>query len=537
MKFISRERSIKTRKEPVSIEEVNSGLQENIVCACCGAKLVANKGQKKAWHFSHYFDEACVLAYETQLHLTAKEFFARTGKIPVPLEAGWIHPDCCTELKISDVQIEVYMDGRRPDLIVEVGSELYWVEIANKHKCDSKKVWDCRSHDRNVIEIDVSDCGHLDQFNSLDHCLVRVQSLNICNDYLDEIASNTASKHETVRKQFEALTRSQKQLVEKESKQEKAEKTLEERIEAQQKKHEERLEKMKLRESAQDEILAELERAIDVHKECLSELETRKANLEKELNERSQLKLTELEERNKVTLQQLKAEFEALWQQELNSRREQFEQELSEEFQRRFQSEIDIMNIRKFEHKQLANQLKLLAQDKAVLKDEIDALVINQTLIKEQQERDINAQLRLLIDQKNTLSEQVMGLSIKIKEKLFESDLADTYINNFEEVKEFYLARTDYGNALSQRMQEFKNIDAQCQNLQSEYDQKIERLDVIVKLTNDLTGAIKSSFNLLQRKELIQELPEVLVERISKNSLLLPRNAQEEIDDFERMKV
>ncbi|MGY3569341.1 competence protein CoiA family protein [Vibrio paucivorans] len=58
-------------KEPVSIEDVSSGLQDNVVCACCGAKLVANKGKKRAWYFSHYFDEACALAYETQLHLTA----------------------------------------------------------------------------------------------------------------------------------------------------------------------------------------------------------------------------------------------------------------------------------------------------------------------------------------------------------------------------------------------------------------------------------------------------------------------------------
>ncbi|MDE1311372.1 competence protein CoiA family protein [Vibrio aestuarianus] len=152
----------KNTKASVSIESVESGLQDNIVCACCGAKLIANKGKKRAWYFSHYFDEVCILAYETQLHLTAKEYFAKVGKIPLPLDIGWVTPDACSELNISGVQVEVYMDGRRPDLVVEVGSEQYWVEIANKHKCEADKIWDCRTNGKNVIEIDVSDCGQLD---------------------------------------------------------------------------------------------------------------------------------------------------------------------------------------------------------------------------------------------------------------------------------------------------------------------------------------------------------------------------------------
>ena len=248
----------KETKQTISVEDVQSGLQENVVCACCGGKLVANKGKKKAWYFSHYFDEVCAFAYETQLHLTAKEYFAKVGCIPMPIDAGWVGSDLCAELNVSSVKVEVYMDGRRPDLIVEIGSEQYWIEIANKHKCETDKIWECRANSRNVIEIDVSNSGHLDQFDSLEHCLIRIQSINPCNDYLDEIARSTANKHEKVRKQFEAMMRSKKSLAVEKDKQEKTEKTLEQRREAQQKNYEDKLEGMKARESAQDEILAEL---------------------------------------------------------------------------------------------------------------------------------------------------------------------------------------------------------------------------------------------------------------------------------------
>ncbi|WP_434999594.1 competence protein CoiA family protein [Vibrio scophthalmi] len=526
----------KDTKASVSIESVESGLQDNIVCACCGAKLIANKGKKRAWYFSHYFDEACILAYETQLHLTAKEYFAKVGKIPLPLDTGWVAPDACSELNISGVQVEVYMDGRRPDLVVEVGSEQYWVEIANKHKCDADKIWDCRSNDKNVIEIDVSDCGQLDQFDSLDNCLIRLQSLNPCNDYLDVIASNTATKHETVRKQFEALMRSQKQLKKEESQQEKATKVLEERIEDQQKKYDDRLEKMRFRESAQDEILAELERAIGAHETLLHEVKMRKENLENEMDEKVDLRLAELDELNEVELAVLKRKLDEEWQQEKELQRERFEQELADDFQRRFQIELDAMEVRKQAHEKLANELRALEHEKSFLRDEVDSLVVNKELIQEQQAKQIEAQLAPLIAQRNALFDEVARLTSMVEEKLVEHDLIDTYGNNIEEVKEFCLARTDYRQTLHQRVQEFKAIERQCNTLRAEYEEKYVQLDVIIKLANEYVAAFKNGFDVLQKKELLALLPPKLVSRIQTRLIMLSRNAQEELDDYERLK-
>lgn len=526
----------KNTKESVSIESVESGLQDNIVCACCGAKLIANKGKKRAWYFSHYFDEACILAYETQLHLTAKEYFAKVGKIPLPLDIGWVTPDACSELNISGVQVEVYMDGRRPDLVVEVGSEQYWVEIANKHKCEADKIWDCRTNGKNVIEIDVSDCGQLDQFDSLDKCLIRLQSLNPCNDYLDVIASNTATKHETVRKQFEALRRSQKQLQKEEKQQEKAVKTLEERIEDQQKKYEERLEKMRFRESAQDEILAELERAIGTHETLLHEVKMRKENLENEMDEKVDLRLAELDELNEMALAVLKRTLGEEWLQEKELRRERFEQELADDFRRRFQNELDEMESRKQAHEKLTSELRALEHEKSFLRDEVDALVVNKKLVQEQQAKQIEAQLCPLIAQRNALFDEVTRLTSMVEEKLVEHDLIDTYGNNIEEVKEFCLARTDYRQTLHQRVQEFKAIERQCNALRAEYEEKCVQLDVIIKLANEYVAAFKNGFDVLQKKELLALLPPKLVSRIQTRLIMLSRNAQEELDDYERLK-
>ncbi|WP_417859498.1 competence protein CoiA family protein [Xanthomarina gelatinilytica] len=521
----------KDTKVPVSIEDVDSGLQDNIVCACCGAKLVANKGQVKAWYFSHYFDEACLFAYETQLHLTAKEYFSKIGKIPMPLEAGWIDARNCAELKISNVQIEVYMDGRRPDLIVNVGSEQYWVEIANKHKCDAEKVWSCRANDKNVIEIDVAACGHLDKFDSLENCVIRVQSLNPCNDYFDEIAAVTAKKHETVRKQFEALRRSQKQLEAKDAEQDKIEKTMEERIAEQKKKHDAKLERMKIRESAQSTMLAELEKAIKANQIVLQETEQRKANLNKIINDEIKKKLVELEVQNQVVLSQLQDELERCWQHEIRDRRQQFEQDLSNEYKRRFQGELNEMEAKRAAHQELEKNIKILEHEQSFLRVELDELVVNKQLIKEQQAKQIEEELSELINKKESYEEKLEILQSTIDEKVVEANLIDTYANNFEDVKRFCIARTDYQDEIHRRMREIESLQDTYSLLEGRLNKTEKELTSMVWLSYEFAKAFKSTFDVLTKKELMESLPNLLTEKLQRVMFSLPRNAYQELED------
>jgi len=530
----------KATKKTISVNNVQSGLQDNIVCACCGGKLVANKGKKNAWSFSHHSDKVCTLAYETQLHLTAKEYFAREGWIPMPLNAGWVSSDLCSELNISSVKVEVYMDGRRPDLIVEIGTEQYWIEIANKHKCEADKIWECRANSRNVIEIDVSNAGHLDKFDSLQHCLVRIQSINHCNDYLDEIARSSAIKHEKVRKQFENITRSQQQLEVEKDKQEKAEKTLEQRREIQKKKHEEKLEHMKLLVSAQDEILAELKHAIEAHQLLFNKMSYRKENLESEISEQVSARLKELNLHNAAALEVLKGQLISEWQQEIIQERVQLKQELiqereqlEQELERQFQLKVNLMEELQQKYDQTLLDLKKSYYEKDSLVNEIKNLSLKKNLFIDDQAKLFKEKLEPLIQKNRDLEKENDHLEKIQMHKFEEIGLIDTYAKNMKEVSDFCLARSDYRSTLSQRAKKLEMIENKYQNLSDIYDEKYERLDVIIKLMNVFDDFIRNSLVVIDKEKFIDLFPEKLVKRLKSRPIIRSKTAKEELDDYD----
>ncbi|MEZ8485608.1 hypothetical protein [Vibrio splendidus] len=221
----------------------------------------------------------------------------------------------------------------------------------------------------------------------------------------------------------------------------------------------------------------------------------------------------------------------------MRKKREEFEQQLADEFNRRFQSEIVAMEERQRAHKKLAQELKVLEHEKFFLCDEIESLGLRKKAILEQQGHELRESFAPLIEQRNTLTHEVTELTKQVKEKLIEADLVDTYANNLVEVRDFCLARSDYRQTINQRMNKLKSIDRKCKELEFDYEQKFERLDVMVKLSNEFVKAFKSTFDLLQKKALLSELPEVLVNRVNKHSIMLSRNAQEELDDLEQMEV
>lgn len=239
----------------VSINEVDSGLQNDVVCACCGARLIANKGKVKKWYFSHFADESCDGAYETQLHLTAKEYFSRVKQIPHPLGNGWVKFENCEMVRIDDVKVEFQIGNRRPDLIATIGSELYWIEIANTHKSDAEKIFECRANSRNMIEIDVSELNDLDEFNPVDGCLIKIQSINVCNDFVVQLTENIAKKHMEVRKQADALRRSENALATSKNRFESEELKLKQEKDRITQDYEREIERMSIRRDSADRIL------------------------------------------------------------------------------------------------------------------------------------------------------------------------------------------------------------------------------------------------------------------------------------------
>jgi hypothetical protein len=147
------------------ISEVVKGLACGCVCPSCGGKLVANKGQIKAHHFAHYSDRACVSAYETMLHLLAKQVIADRKHVMLPRVVAEykglteiVHREMLFGL--DEVIAEQNLGGMRPDIIGrpragDVTKDLI-IEVAVSHFCEPEKRALIRERKMATIEIDLS---------------------------------------------------------------------------------------------------------------------------------------------------------------------------------------------------------------------------------------------------------------------------------------------------------------------------------------------------------------------------------------------
>ena len=126
----------------VDISSVESGLACNCVCACCGQRLIAKKGEFNQHHFAHYNNAACEGAVETALHIYAKNILEKHKRIilpPVYLDKSdkLISPPA--EVTFEKVILEKQVGQIIPDLIVFVRSKPLLIEIAVTHFVDKFK--------------------------------------------------------------------------------------------------------------------------------------------------------------------------------------------------------------------------------------------------------------------------------------------------------------------------------------------------------------------------------------------------------------
>lgn len=145
-------------KNLVYIEDAGYGCKCECFCPHCEAPLVAkNGGSIREHHFAHSHDHECEGAYETMLHLLAKEIISECGVIMLP--------DCEDDkfpsglVKLHDVVIERWDEenGFRPDLegIMPNGERLL-VEVLVSHKVDKKKHDTIIKKGFKCIEIDLN---------------------------------------------------------------------------------------------------------------------------------------------------------------------------------------------------------------------------------------------------------------------------------------------------------------------------------------------------------------------------------------------
>ena len=157
----------------VGVSEVQSGLACGCVCPSCHRKLQANKGKKVSHYFSHDPSKqtrACESAFETSIHLMAKQILSEEGvakfpelsvKVTQDDKNGQAHEEVgiVTEeslMKFSHVELEKRLEEIRPDIIAYQDSIPYLIEIAVTHFSDSEKVKRIRSKNIHAIEVDLS---------------------------------------------------------------------------------------------------------------------------------------------------------------------------------------------------------------------------------------------------------------------------------------------------------------------------------------------------------------------------------------------
>ncbi len=468
----------------VDINDVESGLQEDVVCAACSRKLVAKKGQI-THHFAHYAGDTCSQAYETQLHLTAKLYFSRVGKIPHPLTNAWERIQECEWLNVENVRIEQAQDGRRPDLLVDIGQETYWIEIANRHKCESDKIIECRTNSRNVIEIDVSDLPAHEDFADIKFCKVKIQSLNLCNDYLDSIYQSTTERQKQAVRQLEALRKLDKELSHRTIKIEEDEEKLSQRVDRERKSADKQISEILIRKTNAEKNLAELENAV-------KELERNKVELERELegvqlrkSEALSIVKKELSEENEIELTRLRKELFSNWGSERKNRESALEKELKkyksdylreiESSQDYYQKEVrDDIDARIAKGKRFVESLRREAREKL---QEIESLNVDINRVKEiendhvKAEEELKEKSLLIIQERDRLDAKRKELAtetIRVEHKIEKLNLPLNHREEFDMFSLFLSERESVEQKLISKRAELSVLEQEYSDLDSE---------------------------------------------------------------------
>ncbi|MBY7667252.1 hypothetical protein [Vibrio anguillarum] len=189
----------------VSVSELISGIQDDVVCPCCGDFMVAAHSNKGiASYLRHQSDADCLYSYETQLHLSAKEFIEREKTIPHPYSSGVFSSNDCEMVGVKNVRLEVYCDGRIPDIICQIGREEYFVEVTNTHETPPDKIVDFRKQGRSALELFLVALDSDSFLNSYDNVKVQIIALNPLNPFWDFIEHQAAT---SIRKERSVLLR------------------------------------------------------------------------------------------------------------------------------------------------------------------------------------------------------------------------------------------------------------------------------------------------------------------------------------------
>ena len=142
----------------VHVDDVAKGVACKCCCPHCEAPLYAkNRGLIREHHFAHAQGHECEGAYETALHLLAKEILLEVGRIMLPQSDNDSFPSGL--VAIHDIKVEKWDEQYRikPDVegVLDNGERLL-IEFLVSHKVDGKKRQTIVNNHLRCIEIDIN---------------------------------------------------------------------------------------------------------------------------------------------------------------------------------------------------------------------------------------------------------------------------------------------------------------------------------------------------------------------------------------------
>ena len=141
----------------VSVDFVERGLPCNCVCASCGARLIAVKGEVYVHHFRHESENDCQ-AGETAIHLFAKQLICERLQLRLPDPCGAMLKATAEYQGLPDI---------RPDVLTEFDNgETVAVEIWVAHQVPQNKVAAYNKMRQAAVEIDLRPYHHAEKSES-----------------------------------------------------------------------------------------------------------------------------------------------------------------------------------------------------------------------------------------------------------------------------------------------------------------------------------------------------------------------------------
>lgn len=157
----------------VQVSEVEPGLACGCICPSCKRKLQANKGKVVSHYFSHdpsAETKACKSAFETSIHLMAKQILGEDGYSVMPGLSitmsksdanGKVHEEKMSieeegRMDFERVELEKRLEEIRPDIIAYTNSVPLLIEVAVTSFADREKKKIIRNLGLPAIEIDLS---------------------------------------------------------------------------------------------------------------------------------------------------------------------------------------------------------------------------------------------------------------------------------------------------------------------------------------------------------------------------------------------